>query len=146
MGVINIKKTNRVLSLTGENRYFTTAVRYSTIKTDELIDYVCENSGLAKAQMAASFYAILQQLEQFVMNGHSIELGNLGTLYLSVNAKAMEKEEDAGASAIERIVVKFRQSARLRKTLNKKISFSAVSSSESSGSSDSTASGSEAGA
>ncbi|MFS6554150.1 hypothetical protein VPJ68_01340, partial [Parabacteroides distasonis] len=69
--------------------------------------------------------------------GHSLELLNLGTLYLTVKAKATETEEEAGAKAVKRISVKFRQSKKLRDLINSNVKLvSALTDSKSSGSLD----------
>ncbi len=85
-----------------------------------------ETVWLTQAQMAASFYAISQQIEQFVLNGHSLELGTLGSFYLSTEAKASETEEGAGADAVERFSLKFRQSKRLRDLLTRSITLDSL--------------------
>lgn len=98
--------------------FMTSSEHYSQIGADEIIEYSSENSGIPKAQMASAFYALNQQIRQFLLNGHSLELPNLGFLYLSVNAKATETEEEAGAKAVTRISVKFRQCKKLRELIN----------------------------
>ena len=118
--------------------YVTSPEIYSKITADQIIAYASENSGIAKAQMASSFYALNQTVEQFLLNGHSLELLNLGSLYLSVNAKAVEEEKNAGAKAVKRISVKFRQSKKLRDLINSNVQL--VSELTKEGNDDSTAS------
>ena len=101
--------------------YVTTPEIYSKITADQIIAYASENSGIPKAQMASSFYALNQTVEQFLLNGHSLELLNLGSLYLSVSAKAVEEEKNAGAKAVKRVSVKFRQSKKLRDLINSNV-------------------------
>ena len=83
-----------------------------------MVKFASENSGISKANIAAAFYAIQQQIEQFVCNGHGIVLGNLGTFYISTRCKAAEDVKDAGASSIRSLAVRFRQSKKLRSMLN----------------------------
>lgn len=121
MGNILVKTNlQRIAFLKGSDnqRYITTPVRYSTISSEDLINYACENSGIPKAQMASAFYAINQQIEQFILNGHSLTLGNLGNLYLSTRTRATVSENDAGADAVRQIYVRFRQSRHLKTLLN----------------------------
>lgn len=124
MGTINLKTSLRSLGFLKENKekYITSIVRYSTISSEELIEMASENSGIPKAQMAASFYALNQQMEQFVLNGHTLTVGTLGTIYLSSKAKASDTKEGAGADSVVRISVKFRQSKKVRDMLNSKVS------------------------
>ena len=126
MAQILLKTNYRKLGILDEKKYLTTALRYSTISVDDLIKYAAENSGLSKANVAAVFYALAQQIEQFACNGHSIQLGKLGTLYLTANTKAVDTEKEAGANAVESLCVRFRQSKYLRDMVNSNVSLSTI--------------------
>lgn len=123
MGTINLKTSLRSLGFLKENKekYITSVVRYSTISSEELITMASENSGISKAQMSASFYALNQQMEQFVLNGHALTIGTLGTIYLSSKAKASETQKGAGADSVVRLSIKFRQSKKVRDLLNSNV-------------------------
>lgn len=126
MAQILLKTNYRKLGILEEKKYLTTALRYSTISVDDLIKYAAENSGLSKANVAAVFYALAQQIEQFACNGHSIQLGKLGTLYLTANTKAVDTEKEAGANAVESLCIRFRQSKYLRDMVNSNVSLSTI--------------------
>ena len=126
MAQILLKTNYRKLGILDEKKYLTTAFRYSTISVDDLIKYAAENSGLSKANVAAVFYALAQQIEQFACNGHSIQLGKLGTLYLTANTKAADTEKEAGANAVESLCIRFRQSKYLRDMVNSNVSLSTI--------------------
>jgi predicted histone-like DNA-binding protein len=126
MAQILLKTNYRKLGILDEKKYLTTALRYSTISVDDLIKYAAENSGLSKANVAAVFYALAQQIEQFACNGHSIQLGKLGTLYLTANTKAADTEKEAGANAVESLCIRFRQSKYLRDMVNSNVSLSTI--------------------
>lgn len=121
MGQINLTTNLKRIAYKDANLYVTSSDIYSKIPYEMVIHYASENSGIPKAQMASAFYALNQTVEQFLLNGHSIELMLLGCLYLSVNAKAVEDEEDAGAKAVKRVSVKFRQSKKLREKINSNV-------------------------
>ena len=121
MGQINLKKRQQRIAYMDAELFLTSSEHYSQIGADEIIEYSSENSGIPKAQMASAFYALNQQIRQFLLNGHSLELPNLGFLYLSVNAKATETEEEAGAKAVTRVSVKFRQCKKLRELINSNV-------------------------
>lgn len=122
MSQINlITRYQRIGYKEDEMFYLTSSDTYSKITTEMLINYASENSGIPKAQMAAAFYAIAQQMEQFLFNGHSLEISHLGSFYLSVSAKAVKEQSDAGSKAVKRISVKFRQSKKLREMINSNI-------------------------
>lgn len=121
MGQINLTSQLKRIAYKDANLYVTSPDTYSKISADQIIYYASENSGIPKAQMASAFYAINQVVEQFLLNGHSLELLNLGSLYFSVSAKAVEDEVDAGAKAVRRLSIKFRQSKKLRDLINSNV-------------------------
>ena len=141
MAIINLQTNLRTIGFAKEQKYVTSALRYSTFKTDDIVDYACENSGIPKAQMHSAFVAIIQQIEQFLMNGHSLTLGNLGTFYLSLSAKAVDTKEKAGADAVRRVTVRFRQSAYLRTQLATQLTLNALKTKDGTSDSGSTGSG-----
>lgn len=124
MGQINLKtRQQRIAYKKNDEKYFlTSSETYSRISNDTLIELCSENSGIPKAQMASAFYALNQQVIEFLLNGHSLELLNLGSLHLAITAKAAETQKEAGAKAVKRITVKFRQSKKLRNIINSNVS------------------------
>lgn len=118
MSLIKVKTRLTTIGFNKTQKYVTSPVRYSNITVDDLIKFASENSGISKANISASFFAIQQQIEQFVCNGHGIVLGNLGTFYISTRCKAADEVKDAGASSIRSLAVRFRQSKKLRSMLN----------------------------
>lgn len=118
MSLIKVKTRLATIGFNKTQKYVTSPVRYSNITVDDLIKFASENSGISKANIAASFFAIQQQIEQFVCNGHGIVLGNLGTFYISTRCKAADEVKDAGASSVKSLAVRFRQSKKLRTLLN----------------------------
>lgn len=121
MGQINLTSQLKRIAYKDTSLYVTSPDIYSKIPSETVIEYASENSGIPKAQMASAFYALNQTVRQFLLNGHSIELMHLGYLYLSVSAKAVEDEEDAGAKAVKRVSVKFRQNKKLRNLINSNV-------------------------
>ena len=118
MSLIKVKTRLATIGFNKTQKYVTSPVRYSNITVDDLIKFASENSGISKANISASFFAIQQQIEQFVCNGHGIVLGNLGTFYISTRCKAADEVKDAGASSVKNLAVRFRQSKKLRTLLN----------------------------
>lgn len=121
MGQINIRKRKQRIAYKKADYYVTKNITYSKISTEDVINYASENSGIPKAQMSSAYYALEQQIMQFLLNGHSLELSSLGSFYLATNAYASETEEGAGADAVYRIGVKFRQSKKLRELVNQNV-------------------------
>lgn len=121
MGQINLNSYLKHIAYKKANFYVTTHNAYSKITSEMLIQYASENSGIPEAQMAAAFLALKKEVRHYILNGHTLELMDLGTLYLSIAAKAVEDEEDAGVKAVKRVSIKFRQSKKLRDLINSNV-------------------------
>lgn len=130
MSTIVIKKNLQRVGYAKADKYITSTVRYSTISTDDLLKFASANSGIPKAQMMASFYAIIQQVEQFILNGHNLQLGDLGYFFLSAKTKATDVEKEAGVDAIEKLTVRFRQSKKLGIMINQNVQFDCLNKKE----------------
>lgn len=123
MSTIVIKKNLQRVGYAKADKYITSPVRYSTISTEDLLKYASQNSGIPKAQMMAAFYAINQQVEQFILNGHTLQLGTLGYFFLSVKTKATDAEKDAGVDAVKKLALKFRQSKQMGIIISQNVQF-----------------------
>ena len=114
--VLNAKK--RKIGFSKKVAYVTRAVRYNTIGTDELVTHASADSGVSKAMLKATFEAIMQEIQQLVLNGHSIQLGDLGTLQFSISCKSVEDKEDLSTDLIKTRRMLFRASSKLRDEMN----------------------------
>ena len=126
MAQLNLTTQKKRIAYLDSEKYITSVVRYSTFTTEEIIEIASENSGIPKAQMSSALYALFQQVKQFVLNGHCIQLGNLGILYVSSNAKAKDTEKEAGASSVYRLALRFRQSKAIRDLINQTVSLNSL--------------------
>ena len=98
--------------------YLLRPVRYSTINAEDLIDSIANNSYVPKAFVSASLYGIMDSIENFLLNGHSIALPNLGIFSLSCESNVAKTPADAGLSQFKKININFRPSTSLREKLD----------------------------
>jgi predicted histone-like DNA-binding protein len=101
MGQIQVKTRFQKLAAQEKNAYVSRAVRFSKIPTAELIEHAASDSGLSDSMVAGAFYAIVKQVKELMLNGHSIELGTLGTLRFSMSCKAAKTAEDVSAANVK---------------------------------------------
>lgn len=127
MAKIRLYTNYQYINPVSENRWVTRAATYSKIDGDDLLDYAEMNSGINRGQLAASMHAILQNFRNFLLNGHSVELPEVGTFRFSISATAEETEDQAGAEAVYCRRVLFRPSTKLKTDLNS-VSLSLISS------------------
>lgn len=106
MSTIVIKKNLQRVGYAKADKYITSPVRYSTISTEDLLKYASQNSGIPKAQMMAAFYAINQQVEQFILNGHTLQLGYIGIFLPFCQDKGNRCREGCRSGCSQEIGVK----------------------------------------
>lgn len=117
MGTIRLKSSNQFLNVVNDNRWVTRTVTYSKIDGDAVLDYAEMNSGINRGQLAASMHAIIQSFKNFLLNGHSVELPEVGIFRFSVSARASEDADGAGAEAVRVRRVLFTPSTKLKSEL-----------------------------
>ena len=98
--------------------YMLRPVRYSTIDAEELINTISNNSYVPKSFVSASLYGIVEAIENYLLNGHSIELPNLGIFSLSCESTVAKTPADAGLSQFKKLNINFRPSTSLKEKLN----------------------------
>ena len=98
--------------------YLLRPVRYSTIDAEDLINTIANNSYVPKAFVGSALYGIVDAIENFLLNGHSISLPNLGILSLSCESTVAPTPSDAGLNQFKRLNINFRPTTELREKLN----------------------------
>ena len=98
--------------------YLLRPVRYTTIEANDLIDTIADNSYVPRAFVSATLYGIVDAIENFLMNGHSISLPNLGILSLSCESNVAKTAQEAGLSQFKKMNINFRPSVELREKLD----------------------------
>ena len=115
--VVKLKVKEQQCGLDKKQRFYTRVNRASVIDDDVLIEYASNDSGIRIEQIAAVYRSLMTQVKQLVCNGHSVQLGDLGTLYFKVHAKISEEQADAGGSAVKSKRIGFRASKVLRQLM-----------------------------
>ncbi len=116
--VIKIKIGKHVCAVDKKERYFTTMQRAGVIDDNTLIQYASNDSGMRIEQIAAVYKSLVTQVRELVCNGHSVQLGDLGTLYFKVHAKISADLEGAGGAAVTQKWIGFRASKTMRQQLD----------------------------
>ena len=109
---INYLSSNTVAS--GYKLY---PVRYTTIDGEELVKTITKNSYVPQAFVSASVCGIAEAMENYLLNGHSIELPGFGIFSLSCECKTVKSAEEAGLSQFRGLNINFRPSTELKEKL-----------------------------
>ena len=106
---VNYLKTGEVKS-----GYVIRPVRYSTIDSADIVESVAKNSYVPRAFVSAALIGITEAIENYLLNGHSIQLENFGTFSLSCEGSVAPTAETAGMEQFKCLHLNFRPSTVLK--------------------------------
>ena len=114
---VRIKINEVICGIDKKTRFLTTLNRATPIDDETLIKYASDDSGIRIEQIAAVYRSLFVQVRELVCNGHSVQLGDLGTLRFTLHAKICENKEDGGGMAVQKKRVIFLASKIMRQKL-----------------------------
>lgn len=94
--------------------YVLRPVRYTTMNSNDIVNYCAANSIVPKAYLSASMVALSQCIENFLLNGHSVEFPNLGIFSLSSKGISEEDANKAGIAQLTKLNVRFLPCTQLK--------------------------------
>ena len=94
VGKINVMFKKQIVGFLDEEKYVGKAVRYSTIPTEQIVDYASKAAHVPASSMQLAHEAYFDAVDYFVLQGHHVEVPGLGFLGFSVKAKSTTNEED----------------------------------------------------
>lgn len=118
MGKIRLKTSLQKLVAQDENAYVSRMVTFSRIPTDEVIQHASRASGIPEPIMGAAFSAIATQVEELVLNGHAVTLGNIGSVRMGVSCKSAKTPEEVTSNNVRRRKLILSPSVSLKGKMN----------------------------
>lgn len=120
-GQINIGyKARKVGFMDGNEKLIGLADRYSTIDYKSIIAYAAKAAAVPESSIEMAMEAIYDAMNYFVLNGHSVQIPNMGTFSLGISAKtaATEAEFTANfAQNLRRIKIRFLPDTELKQMI-----------------------------
>ena len=99
--------------------YVLRPIRYSTMNSDDILDYCVKNSIVPKAYISASMIALSQCIENFLLNGHSVEFPQLGIFSLSSLGISESDLKKTGIAQLHKLRVRFLPCSQLRTAIER---------------------------
>jgi len=117
MSKIKVKGKMQRVAVMNSNRVVGRAVRYSTVKGDQLVSYASQSSHIPESTLRACTLAMREAISYFVLNGHHVNLGKFG--YLGVHSKQLSAVdyEQVNASLVKRITIGYTPSVEIKQAL-----------------------------
>lgn len=116
-GAINIGYHPRKLGFNNQTTLIPTAERYSTIAYNDIITYAAKAAAVPESSITMAMEALYDALSYFVLNGHSVQIPNIGTFSLSVRCKAADDMDSFASNFrnnLRQIKVNFLPSTELK--------------------------------
>jgi nucleoid DNA-binding protein len=117
MGNIKVKGKMQRVAVINENRVIGRAVRYSTVKGDELVSYAAQSSHIPESTLRACTLAMKEAISYFVLNGHHVNLGKFGILGIRTKTKSAEDYEQVSTKLVKRVTVGFTPSVEIKNAI-----------------------------
>ena len=99
------------------NRVVGRAVRYSTVKGDQLVSYASQSSHIPESTLRACTLAVREAISYFVLNGHHVNLGKFGILGIRSKQQSAVDYEQVSASLVKRITIGYTPSVEIKQAL-----------------------------
>lgn len=93
-GQVNIKYAARRVAILNQDKLVGQADRYSTIDYKAIIGYAAKAAAVPESSIEMAMEAIYDAMNYFVLNGHSVQIPNLGTFSIGVRAKGAMSEAE----------------------------------------------------
>ena len=119
-GKINIGYNARRIGYNGETRLVGKADRYSTITYEAIVAYAAKAAAVPESSIEMAMEAIFDAMNYFVLNGHSVQIPNLGTFSLGINCKSSQNESDFTqnfADNLRRVSIRFLPDVELKQMI-----------------------------
>ena len=109
-GQINIGYKGRRIAYSGSEKLVGQAERYSTIDYQSIIAYAAKAAAVPESSIEMAMEALFDAMNYFVLNGHSVQIPNLGTFSIGVRAKSAADESEFTANFsqnLRNVIIRF---------------------------------------
>ena len=93
-GKLNVTYAVKNVGILGGTYLCGSADRYSTIDYNSLVQYASKAAHVPESSITMAMEALYDALSYFVLNGHSVQIPNLGTFYLTIKCKSEDSVEE----------------------------------------------------
>ena len=117
MGNIKVRGKMQRVAVINQNRVLARAVRYSTVKQNELVSYASQSSHIPESQLRACTLAIREAIAYFVLNGHHVDLGKFGFLGIRSKQRHANDAEQVTSDLIKRVTIGYTPSVEIKEAI-----------------------------
>lgn len=125
MGVLRYKVVRKNNPLNGTSKYYAQPELYSQISKQDIVEAAQRNTSIPRAYLDMAYDALINEVENFVMNGHSVQIPNLGTISCRIKCKGADSRATFTTEFIKKVGFTFLPDPYIKRLL-KKVQFRQV--------------------
>lgn len=119
MGVIRYKVVPKRNPLDNKVKYYAQPELYSQISKEDIIEAAQRNTSIPRAYLDMAYDALINEVENFVMNGHSVQIPNLGTISCRLRGAGADTRDSYSTDQILKVGFTFLPDPYIKKLLKK---------------------------
>lgn len=89
------------------------------VKEKEVAKLLADETTLNPKEAEMAVYQLLKVVVRLLLDGHTVQLGSLGSFRLTARSRGVATEEEVTASLIDKLTVRFIESAELKEAVSK---------------------------
>ena len=100
-----------------EKKWYVSLKSIGRMGEKEVAQEISDETTLNPKEAEMAIYQFLKVLKKAILDGKTVQFGELGTFQATVSSKGVEKEAEVSPSLIKKVNIRFTPSATLRKNL-----------------------------
>lgn len=103
----------------GGNLWYPIIKSVGVLKEKEVAKLIADETTLNPKEAEMTIYQLVKILIREMLNGYTIQLGELGNFRLTIHAEGVEKSEDVNPNLIKKINLRFQPTVNVKEALQK---------------------------
>lgn len=126
MNIVKMAPIKRKNPKTGKVAWYLQKRKYDTISSKELVEAMARNTGIPVAKVAMATDAIVKQLKNFLLNGHSVNIIGLGTFSPRIKSRPSTTKDEVSADNVKALLLKFRPQTDIREDMKNTVGYEVI--------------------
>lgn len=126
MNIVKMAPIKRKNPRTGNMAWYLQKRKYDTISSKELVEAMARNTGIPVAKVAMATDAIVKQLKNFLLNGHSVNIVGLGTFSPRIKSRPSTTKDAVSADNVKALLLKFRPQTDIREDMKNTVGYEVI--------------------
>lgn len=101
----------------GKYKYYARITEREKCNLDMITQDIADMSSFSRADAVGILQAFIDLIPEYLLDGKNVELGDLGTFSLSLEAEGMESELKVNRKSIKNVRVQFRPGVKFKKAV-----------------------------